>query len=257
MNTASNPITSSGSIAVFGATSGIARAVAAELARRGHDLVLIGRNEAALQAEAADLSVRFGKAFPVLAWDLYSPGPGDHASRFAELTALAPLAGVFLAAGVMPAENEAHTRAEATRAMFGTNLTEAVVVLNLFADHFKEKRGGFLAVLSSVSGDRARAKVKTYAASKAGLSAYLEGLRHALHAHGVRVCTIKPGPVRTPMTADYKGLPFLLADPEPVARAIVDGVERGRKEVYVPGWWRWIMAAFRMLPDALWRKVPG
>lgn len=260
MNVNPEKATLPGSIAVFGATSGIARAVSAELARRGHGLLLVGRDEAALRAVAADLAVRFGREFPVLAWDLLHPGDGDHAGRFAELIALAGsdgLSGVFFSAGIMPPEEKAHADAVAARLLFNVNLTEPIVVLNLFADYFKERKGGFLAAVSSVAGDRGRPANKTYGAAKAGLTAYLEGLRHSLHPRGVRVCTLKPGPVRTPMTAGYQGLSLLLSDPEPVARALVDGIGRGKRVVYAPGYWRWVMAILRRLPDSLWRKVPG
>src|SRR5690606_16306616 len=116
---------------------------------------------------------------------------------------------------------------------------------------------GVLSVLSSVAGDRGRTKNKTYGASKAGLSTWLEGLRAALHGTGVLVQTVKPGPVRTPMTAGYGGPRLLLAEPERVARDIVRGLERGRTTVYTPGYWRFVMAVLRAVPEALARKVPG
>lgn len=247
------------SIVIFGATSGIARAVSRELMKRGDTLVLVGREEAALRAEADDLRVRFDRECTVFVWDLMARGAhGDlHAQRFAELTARESIKGVFFAPGVMPPERAVEADAALTRLVFDLNLTETVVTLNLFADYFRARRAGFISVLSSVAGDRGRAGLKTYGASKAGLSAYLEGLRAALHGTGVLVQTIKPGPTRTPMTADYKGLAALVAAPETVARTVVRGLERGRTTVYAPGYWRLIMAIIRALPESLARKVPG
>jgi short-subunit dehydrogenase len=112
-------------------------------------------------------------------------------------------------------------------------------------------------VLSSVAGDRGRARNKTYGASKAGLSAWLEGLRASLHGTGVLVQTVKPGPTRTPLTADYKGPAALVAAPGTVARAVVRGLERGRTTVYAPPYWRFVMGLIRLLPEFLARKVPG
>ena len=240
---------------IFGATSGIARAVSRELLKRGGALVLVGRDEAALRAEADDLSVRFGRACRVLVWDLLDRD--RHAQRFAELAAGEPLGGLFLASGVMPMGREGAGSAALTRLTLDVNLTETVVVLNLFADYFRSRGNGFLSVLSSVAGDRGRAGNRTYGASKAGLTAYLEGLRASLHGTGILVQTVKPGPTRTPMTAEYQGLPLLLADPDTVARTIVRGLERGRTTVYAPGYWRLVMGIIRMLPEFLARKVPG
>jgi hypothetical protein len=244
-----------GNIVIFGATSGIARAVSRELLSRGSSLVLVGRDEAALLAEAADLFVRFGRECPVFTWDLLARDL--HGQRFAALAALGPLGGVVFAAGTMPAEAAAEADGGLTRATFDLNLTETVIVLNLFAEYFRVRGAGFLSVLSSVAGDRGRAGNKTYGATKAGLSAYLEGLRASLHGTGVTVQTVKPGPTRTPMTADYKGPALLVAAPETVARALVRGLERGKTTVYAPGYWRLIMGIIRMLPEFLARKVPG
>jgi decaprenylphospho-beta-D-erythro-pentofuranosid-2-ulose 2-reductase len=242
-------------LAVFGATSGIAREVTREWLRRGGAAVLVGRNETALRAEAADLKVRLGCECPVFVWDLLDRG--NHAARFSELDRLHAPGGLLLAAGVLSPETSLETDPEATRRLFDVNLTEPVAVLNLFAQRFRERGTGFLAALSSVAGDRGRAANKTYGASKAGLTAYLEGLRASLHGSGVSVLTIKPGPVRTPMTAGYKGPSILLADPVKVARMVVDAIERRRPVTYVPGFWRWVMALIRTLPETLARKVPG
>jgi short-subunit dehydrogenase len=250
-----SPLPARSPLAVFGATSGIAREVTREWLRRGRDAVLVGRDEAALRAEAADLKVRCGRDCPVFVWDLLDRE--NHAARFAELDRLHAPGGLFLAAGLLAPEDALEVDSEATRRLLDVNLTEPIVVMNLFAARFRERGAGFLAALSSVAGDRGRAANKTYGASKAGLTAWLEGLRASLHGSGVRVMTIKPGPVRTPMTAGYKGPAFLLADPARVAARIVDAIERGRAVTYAPGYWRYVMALVRALPESLARKVPG
>lgn len=244
-----------GRIVIFGGTSGIGRAIAREMAARGDALVLVGRDGAALKAEADDLTVRFGARCEIFTWDLEERAL--HAERFAALAAGGPLYGVVFSTGVMYDEAESEAAPEKIRRNFDVNLVEPVVVLGLFARHLRDRGAGFLSVLSSVAGDRGRASNKTYGASKAALTAWLEGLRGALHGSGVLVQTVKPGPVRTPMTADYKGPAALLADPARVARAVVRGIDRGRPTVYAPGYWRLVMAVIRALPESLARKVPG
>jgi decaprenylphospho-beta-D-erythro-pentofuranosid-2-ulose 2-reductase len=244
-------------IVIFGATSGIARMVSREMMEQGANLVLVGRSTAALQAESADLAVRYGRVCPVFVWDLLERDA--HAARFRDLTAAHETDGVFFAAGMLTLEHEAEADPDLTRRAFDLNLTETVIALNLFARHLRAAGGGFISVLSSVAGDRGRAANKTYGATKAGLSAYLEGLRASLHGSGVLVQTVKPGPTRTPMTlnAGYKGLALLLAEPDGVARAIVKGILAGKTTVYAPGYWRWVMTIIRTLPEFLARKVPG
>jgi len=114
--------------------------------------------------------------------------------------------------------------------------------------------GGTLCVLSSVAGDRARAPNALYGAAKAGLSHYLEGLDHGYRSRGLRTVCVKPGFVRTGMTAGLPEPPFA-SDPEPVARSIVRAIERGRPVVYAPPIWRAVMAVVRALPRAVLRRA--
>jgi short-subunit dehydrogenase len=105
-----------------------------------------------------------------------------------------------------------------------------------------------------VAGDRARAPVALYGAAKAGLSHYLEGLDHGYRQQGLRTVCVKPGFVRTGMTAGLPEPPFA-ADPERVARRILRAIDGGWPVVYVPPIWRVVMAVVRRLPRALLRRL--
>jgi short-subunit dehydrogenase len=96
--------------------------------------------------------------------------------------------------------------------------------------------------------------VVLYGAAKAGLSRYLEGLDHRYHAQGLRVVCVKPGFVRTGMTAGLPEPPFA-GDPEDVARLVLRAIDRGTPVVYAPGIWRWVMLVIRLLPRAVMRRV--
>jgi short-subunit dehydrogenase len=93
-------------------------------------------------------------------------------------------------------------------------------------------------------------------ASKAGLSTYLESLRYRLRGTGVRVLTIKPGYVATPMTADRKLPGALTITPERAARRIAQAARKGKGVVYVPGYWAPIMWGIRQLPAAAMARLP-
>ena len=103
-------------------------------------------------------------------------------------------------------------------------------------------------------GRAGRKPVILYGAAKAGLSRYLEGLDHKFHARGLRVVCVKPGFVKTGMTAGLKPPPFA-GTPEEVARQVLRAIERGRPTVYVPPMWRWVMCVIRGLPRFVMRRI--
>jgi decaprenylphospho-beta-D-erythro-pentofuranosid-2-ulose 2-reductase len=114
--------------------------------------------------------------------------------------------------------------------------------------------GGTLCAFSSVAGERGRKPVIIYGAAKAGLTRYLEGLDHKHHADGLHVITVKPGFVKTSMTAGLPVPPFA-GEPDGVARRVLRAIDKGTPVVYAPSPWRLIMAVIRALPRALMRRV--
>lgn len=238
-------------IAVFGATSGIARAVAARLMAEGESLILIGRDPAALSALARELDPAATRGIPQVTWDVLDFE--GHASRFRSLAAEHRLQGLFFAAGVLFPQDECEADPAKARLTFDANLTGPALILDLFAAHFRARGSGWISCVSSVAGDRGRGKVLAYGAAKAGLSAYLAGLRHRLAGAGVFVQTIKPGFVRTRMTAGVESR--LMAEPEAVARDIVRALRAKREIVYTPPIWKWIMLIIRNIPSPIFRRM--
>ncbi|MFN7961719.1 MAG: SDR family NAD(P)-dependent oxidoreductase [Thermoanaerobaculia bacterium] len=114
--------------------------------------------------------------------------------------------------------------------------------------------GGTLCVASSVAGERGRKPVVLYGAAKAGLTRYLEGLDHRYHGQGLKVVCVKPGFVKTGMTAGLPVPPFA-GEPEAVAAAMLRALDRARPVVYAPWPWRWVMLVIRHLPRSVMRRV--
>ena len=114
--------------------------------------------------------------------------------------------------------------------------------------------GGTLCVFSSVAGERGRKPVALYGAAKAGLSRYLEALDHKHHGAGLHVITVKPGFVRTGMTAGLRPPPFA-GEPDEVAERVVKAIDRGSPEVYAPVAWGPIMTVMRNLPRFVMRRI--
>jgi len=238
-------------ILVLGATSGIAQACIRLWAARGDSLFLVARNADKLNAVAADASVRGAAHVDTTAADL--DDTATHPALLAHaVNSLAGLDIAFIAFGVLGDSGD-HSFASA-EAVLHTNLVAPVSAITWLGDYFAQRHVGTLAVMSSVAGDRGRKSNYIYGASKAGLSAFVDGLRNRIDREGVRVMTIKPGPVRTAMTESMKGSEKF-ADVEKVAATLVKEIDKGTDVVYVPGIWRIIMTVVRAIPERIFKKM--
>lgn len=240
-------------ILIFGATSGIAQGAARHWAERGERLYLVARDAAKLETVAADLRARGAKeVFTGLA-DL--DRVEGHAALLAEaVRKLDTIDTVLLAQGVLGKQTEGERDFAATQRVIHTNFVAPVSLLTLLANLFEAQKRGTIAVISSVAGERGRAGSYIYGSTKAGLTHFLSGMRGRLRGSGVKVVTIKPGWVDTPMIAHMKRSP-LWASPASVGRGIVKAVDRGCREVYLPGFWRMILFIFRSLPAFVFDRL--
>jgi decaprenylphospho-beta-D-erythro-pentofuranosid-2-ulose 2-reductase len=118
----------------------------------------------------------------------------------------------------------------------------------------REQNRGVLVVLSSVAAERARASNAIYGAAKAGLDALAQGLADQLAGTGVRVLVVRPGFVRTRMTAGLEPAP-LATTPEAVAEATARALAGGAETIWVPRGLQVIFAVLRHLPRALYRRL--
>jgi short-subunit dehydrogenase len=151
---------------------------------------------------------------------------------------------------------EAQADVQRIRRTYDVNLTSAASVLEPIAAHMAERGTGWIAAVSSVAGDRGRQSNYLYGSAKAGLTAYLQGLRNRVHHHGVDVLTIKPGFVDTPMTHGLLDPDSpLVASPDRVAKDIDRAIRRRRSKVYTPWFWRGIMAIIRNIPEAIFKRL--
>jgi short-subunit dehydrogenase len=230
------------------------RALARLMAQGGHELVLLGRDEAELEKSARDLEVRAGRGRVAVArCDLLQPDTFAPALAAAE-TAMGGLDTVVVTAGLFGTQDQLEADLDLAARVLQANFAQTV----LFCEHARRRLlargGGTLCVFSSVAGERGRKPVVLYGAAKAGLSRYLEGLDHRYRAQGLRTVCVKPGFVRTSMTHGLPVPPFA-GDPEGVAPRVLRAIERGTPVVYVPPIWRWVMLAIRALPRAVMRRV--
>jgi short-subunit dehydrogenase len=238
-------------ILVLGATSGIAEATCRIWAAQGAQLFLVARNPEKLAAVAADLKTRGAAYVGTAVADL------DDTDKHAELLshAINSLTGMdiaYLAYGILGDQPRAEQDFEHAAQILHTNFVAPVSLLTWLANFCVQRHAGVLAVLSSVAGERGRKSNYLYGSSKAGLTAFLAGLRNRVDREGVTVLTIKPGPVNTAMTAHMN---IRKADVNKVAATIVKAIDAKRDNLYVPFKWQPIMFVVRNIPDRIFKKL--
>lgn len=235
---------------VVGASSGIGAALARRLVAGGADVAAVARRAEALEAIAA--AAGGGGRIRHYVHDVrrHEDVPALFQSICRDLGGLDL---VIYAAGVMPRITDDEYDYAKDASIVETNVLGAVAWLNPAAERFAVAGSGAIVGLSSVAGDRGRRGQPVYGASKAALTHYLEALRNRLRARGVRVLTVKLGPVRTPMTEGLT-LPFMITA-DRAAELILRALRGRRQTAYVPERWRAIMGAIRLVPSGIFSRL--
>jgi short-subunit dehydrogenase len=239
---------------VIGASSGIGEALARRLAADGARVALVARRKDALKRIAREIEDIVGeeRAFP-FAHDVTKRE--EVPALFEEITrTLGGLDLVIYAAGLMTPVAFEEYDTEKDAAMVEVNLLGAMAWLNPASQRFFQLGQGTLVGIGSIAGDRGRSGNPAYHTSKAALATYLEALRNRIARRGVKVVTIKPGFVDTPMTHDVPGM-FWLITADRAAQIILGHARRGHKNAYVPARWRLVSWVIRSIPSFLFRRL--
>lgn len=241
-------------VIVIGATSDIARATARKLASR-YNLILAGRDTIELGAISQDIAIRCECQITTLNFDALNSE--NHAALIEDCFSKADkVAGAVICHGFLPDQQQAQRDWELARKTLEVNFTSCVSLLEPLMERLAAQEYGFIAVISSVAGDRGRQSNYLYGAAKGGLSVYLQGLRNRGKHCGVHVMTVKPGFVATQMTVglvDPKSP--LVAQPEQVAKDIVRGLKKRKNIVYSRWFWRYIMLLIRSIPEWIFKRL--
>jgi decaprenylphospho-beta-D-erythro-pentofuranosid-2-ulose 2-reductase len=135
------------------------------------------------------------------------------------------------------------------------NYTAAVSVGVLLGEKMRAQGFGQIIAMSTVAGERVRRSNFVYGSTKAGLDGFYLGLSEALREYGVRVLVIRPGQVRTRMSAHVKEAP-LTVDKEYVADLAVTASAKGKELVWAPAAFRYVMVVLRHIPRSIFRRLP-
>ena len=239
---------------VLGATKGMGRALTRKMAARGDRVFLLGRDMDDLRTSLADLDVRApGAAVGCAECDLERPETFEQALIEAE-AALGGLDLVVVTAALFASQDALEADLALLRRLLSVNFTNTILFCEFARKRLLANGSGTLCVFSSVAGERGRKPVVLYGAAKAGLTRYLEGLDHKYRSHGLITVCVKPGFVRTSMTAALTPPPFA-GDPDRVADRVLRAVDRGQPVVYAPAIWFLIVLAIKSLPRFVMRRV--
>lgn len=240
-------------VLIVGATSAIAAATARKFAANGDALYLVARHAERLAETADDLRARGATRVETFALDLNEIE--RHAAMLAAAdAALGGLDMALVAYGTLPDQAATEASVEATLREWHTNATSTIALLTLLGNDFERRGAGVIAVITSVAGDRGRKTNYTYGAAKAAVTTFLGGMRGRLAARGVRVVTIKPGFVDTPMTAHLPKGP-LFASAEKVGADIHAAMTGKGEVVYTPFFWRYVMYGIRAVPERVFKRL--
>lgn len=242
------------SVLVLGGGSEIALAtVRALVADRTREVILAARDPRGLAEAAQDLRQAGASQVELIEFDA-NKSEGHEATVERAFSRENDIDLVLLAFGVLGDQDRSIADSSEALRVTHTNYCGAVSVLVPVVQKLRQQGHGTIVVLSSVAAERARKSNFVYGSSKAGLDAFAQGLGDSLAGSGVDVMVVRPGFVKTKMTAGLKPVPFSTT-PDKVADATVKGLRRGSHTVWVPSILRLVMMAVHHIPRPVFRKL--
>jgi decaprenylphospho-beta-D-erythro-pentofuranosid-2-ulose 2-reductase len=244
------------SVVVLGGTSEIGSAVVQRLADRCRTLVLAGRDRAGLELAAEQARAAGAKTVEIVDFDAVGHDNAEDVVSACFAAAEGPVDLVLVTLGQLGDSQADAMNEERVVTTLVVNFTWPAAAMASSARRLQDQGSGRIVVFSSVAGVRIRAANFVYGAAKSGLDGFALGLGETLRGSGVLVQIVRPGFVHTKMTTGLRSAPFSV-DPDVVAKAVVLGMERNQTIIWVPSILRWVFAALRVLPQAIWRRLPG
>jgi len=242
-----------GAVLLLGGRSEMGVLVARRLAP-GRTVILAARRSDELDAEVA--AVRQAGATAVHTVEFDADDVAGHPALLEKIAAEhGPLGVVVLAFGILGDQARAERDPAHAVAVAHTDYIAQISVLTTVAELLRAQGSGRIVVFSSVAGIRVRRANYVYGSAKAGLDGFACGLSDALHGSGVRLLLVRPGFVIGRMTEGMDPAP-LSSTPDQVADAVLRGLRRRKEIVWVPWALRPLFFAMRLLPRAVWRRMP-
>jgi decaprenylphospho-beta-D-erythro-pentofuranosid-2-ulose 2-reductase len=242
-------------ILLLGGTSEIGLAICERYLQNAHARIVLaampgdpGRDDAVAQMKAAG-------ARSVELIDFEATDTDSHPKMIDQAFAGGDVDVAIVAFGLLGDAEELWQNQRKAVQIAEINYTAAVSVGVLLAEKMRAQGFGQIIAMSTVAGERVRRSNFVYGSTKAGLDGFYLGLSEALRECGVRVLVIRPGQVRTRMSAHIKEAP-LTVDKEYVANLAVAASAKGKELVWAPAAFRYVMMVLRHIPRRVFRKLP-
>lgn len=238
---------------IIGGTSAIASETAIHFVKDGWDLYLADLKLSRLQEVKNHIQSLTGVG--VMVGEFLISDITEQKRMIAEvINALGGFDAALVAYGTLPEQKGIENNPELVNEQLFINFSSICNLMTIIARVFEKQGFGSLGVISSVAGDRGRQSNYIYGAAKGGLSIFLQGLRNRFGKTNIKIITIKPGFVNTPMT-DNMPKNALYSSPEKVGAEIKRAFDKNIDILYVPGFWRMIMFIIKHIPETIFKRL--
>lgn len=242
-----------GAVVIVGASSGMGAELVRIYAAQGRPVAALARRLDLMEGIRDALSSDQAALVKVYQHDVLEID--TVAAAYKQIEADCGIIGTLIyAAGALPPIGPDEYDAKKDALIIDVGLRGACAWLSAAATDFGPRGWGTLCGISSIAGDRGRRAFPAYHATKAGLTTYLEALRNRLAVLGVKVVTIKPGIIDTPMTKAIEKRPMLYPA-DKAAAMIADYVDRGVHTRYVPTRWMFVSWIIRSIPSFIFKRM--
>ncbi len=241
------------SVIITGASSGIGKALSIKLAQRSKHLYLIGRNKSKLES-VKETCIKMGALVETFSVDIKDREKVSDVILSIDKRSAVDL--VIANAGIGTAQSaELNNGVPNYAEIIQTNILGIHNTIDPLIERMKERANGQIAVMSSLAGFRGYSKYYVYNATKAYSRIYAQGLRLDLKKHNIKVSTIAPGFVKTPLTDrnPFK-MPFLM-NPERAAQIIIKGLNYNKSLIAFPKLLHFLIHLITSLPTPIADKI--
>jgi decaprenylphospho-beta-D-erythro-pentofuranosid-2-ulose 2-reductase len=242
-------------ILVLGGTSEIGLAICERYLQNAHARILLAAMPGDPSRDGAVAQMKAAGARSVELIDFEATEPESHPKMIEAAFADGDVDVAIVAFGILGDAEELWQNQPKAVLAAEINYTAAVSVGVLLGEKMRAQGFGQIIAMSSAAGERVRRSNFVYGSTKAGLDGFYLGLGEALREYGVRVLVIRPGQVRTRMSAHVKEAP-LTVDKEYVANLAVTAAAKGKELVWAPSAFRYVMMVLRHIPRSIFRKLP-
>lgn len=242
-------------ILLLGGTSEIGLAICERYLQNAHARIVLAAmpNDPGRDAAVAQMKAAGARSVELI--DFEATGTDTHPKTIEAAFAGGDVDVAIVAFGILGDAEELWQNQQKAVLAAEINYTAAVSVGVLLGEKMRAQGFGQIIAMSSAAGERVRRSNFVYGSTKAGLDGFYLGLGEALREYGVRVLVIRPGQVRTRMSAHVKEAP-LTVDKEYVANLAVTAAAKGKELVWAPAAFRYVMMVLRHVPRPIFRKLP-